>query len=135
MKQTFDIDTILFKILKASPALVAAITGGIYSGERPDNSELEDITVNALTLTQEFKPQLGVSNVNIHVSDIDVKIAGRLQKKENETRLKAITALALEALRAARIEGLGLAVKNQTVFNNPEISQHYVNLRIDWSIH
>jgi len=135
MKTTFDTDTILFQILKASAPLVAAISGGIYSGERPDNSVLEDVVASTLTLTQDVLPQKGVSNVNIHVVDIEVMIAGRSQKKANTVRLKLITGLVLNALRAARVEGLSIVVKGQTEFNDPGISQHYVNLRIEWTIH
>lgn len=135
MKTTFDTDTILFQILKASAPLVATISGGIYSGERPDNSILEDIVASTLTLTQDVLPQQGVSNVNIHVADIDVVIAGRSQKKANTVRLKLITGLVLNALRAARVEGLSIVVKGQTEFNDPDISQHYVNIKVDWTIH
>lgn len=135
MKLTYDTDAILYKVLKSSTSVVNGISGGIYQGERPDDSKAEDITVNTITLTQDSKPQRGVSNLNIHVSDIDVQIAGVRQKKTDTKRLKAITELVLAALRGARISGLKFTVINQSEFNNPEIFQHYVNLRINWSIH
>lgn len=135
MKQTFDTDNIIFAILKASQ-VAKNVTGGIYvQGERPDNSEDEDIVVNTIDLTQDCKPQLGVSNVNIHVSDKDVKINKKPQKKANRKRLQELTTQVLEALRAAKVEGLAFVVKNQTTIKEQALSQHYVNIRIEWSIH
>ena len=40
MKQTFDLDTMLFNLLKGSPEVVSEISGDVYSlGERPDDSQ------------------------------------------------------------------------------------------------
>lgn len=135
MKQTFDTDSILYQILNGSPAILSAISGGVYIDERPDGSEAEDIVVNTIDLTQEYAPQLGTSNVNIHVSDIDVKINGIQQKKKNRERLKSLTTIVLDALKSAKIEGLALIVTNQTTIKEPTINQHYVNIRVDWVIH
>lgn len=135
MKQTFDTDDIIFGILKNSP-IEKEITGGIYVlGERPDNSEAEDIVVNTIDLTQDCKPQLGVSNVNIYASDIDVKINKKPQKKASRKRLRELSTQVLEALRAAKVEGLAFVVKNQTTIKEQALAQHYVNIRIEWSIH
>lgn len=135
MKQTFDTDSILYQILNGSPAILSAISGGVYIDERPDGSEAEDIVVNTIDLTQEYAPQLGTSNVNIHVSDIDVQINGIQQKKKNRERLKSLTTIVLDALKSAKIEGLALIVTNQTTIKEPTINQHYVNIRVDWVIH
>ncbi|MEL7599676.1 MAG: hypothetical protein AAGU18_06210 [Proteiniphilum sp.] len=135
MKQTFDTDSILYQILNGSPAILSAISGGVYIDERPDGSEAEDIVVNTIDLTQEYAPQLGTSNVNIHVSDIDVQINGVQQKKKNRERLKSLTTIVLDALKSAKIEGLALIVTNQTTIKEPTINQHYVNIRVDWVIH
>lgn len=104
-------------------------------GERPDGSVKEDIVVNTITLTQESLPQLGTSNVNIHVPDMDVKISGIPQKKANRPRLKALTTIVLSVLTSARVAGLKFRVTTQTTIAEPELSQHFVNLRIEWSIH
>lgn len=136
MKQTFDTDTILFDALKASSAITDTITGDVYvMGERPDDSEKEDIVINTITLSQDSEPQKGVSNVNIHVPDIDVRIAGRTQKKANRKRLKDLSTIVLEVLRAVNIEGFRYWISLQTTIKVPEISQHFVNLRIEWNIH
>ena len=136
MKQTFDLDTMLFNLLKGSPEVVSEISGDVYSlGERPDDSQDEDIVVNSIYLTQEYLPQLGTSNVNIHVSDMEVQIKKKKQKKANRKRLKAISTIVLKTLKAAKFDGLAMVVTNQTVLNEPSLSQHYVNIRIDWIIH
>lgn len=135
MKQTFDTDSILFQILNDSPAILSAISGKVYIDERPDSSESEDIVVNTIALTLDNPPQLGSSNVNIHVSDMDVQINGVQQKKKDRGRLKLLTAIVVDVLKSAKIEGLALIVSTQTTIKEPSISQHYVNIRVDWVIH
>ena len=135
MKQTFDTDAFLFGILKGTAAITSGITGGVYAGQRPLNSELEDITINTIALTQEFEPQLGTSNINIHVADQSVTIATAQQKMANRTRLKEISELVLEAIRSSKITGVGYTIENQTMIQEVETEQHYVNIRINWFIH
>lgn len=135
MKQTFDTDTYLFGILKGTTAITSGISGGVYAGQRPLNSELEDITINTIALTQEYEPQLGTSNINIHVADQSVTIGTAQQKMANRTRLKAISELVLEAIRSSKITGVGYTIENQTMIQEVETEQHYVNIRINWFIH
>jgi hypothetical protein len=136
LKTTFDTDEILYGILKNDTVLASVITGGVYTtGARPVGSEKEDVVVNTITLTQEYTPQRGVSNVNIHVSDIDVKISGANQKRPDSKRLKALTGYVLDALRGAKVAGLEFVVTNQNTIREAAISQHFVNLRIEWNIH
>lgn len=135
MIQTYDTDAIIYGILKASQEVTSAIGGGIYAGQRPDGSQADDIVVNTISLTQEYEPQIGTSNVNIHVKDIDIKTGSVTMKVEDRTKLKTITGHVLTALRAAKIQGLTLTVTSQNTIREPEINQHFVNIRIDWSIH
>jgi hypothetical protein len=135
MITTFDIDTELYKVLKDSTALTSALTGNIYTGERPVNSKKEDVTINTPSLSQDFDPQRGYSNVNIHVQDMVVKISGVEQKKEDRVRLKYLADIVRADLKAARIPGVGLTIMAQSTIAEPEVSQHFVNLRIEWSIH
>lgn len=135
MKTTFDTDSILYKILKNAPEVVSAINGGIYKGDRPDDSEKEDITINTIDLTVEDLPQIGTSNVNIHVPDMTVNIGGTMQRKANDERLKQITTLVLDALRSANIPDLELIVTNQVKIREQSINQHFTNIRINWNIH
>ena len=133
MLLSFDTDDILFQVLNGSDELKAAISGGIYTTDRPDNSEKEDITVNTITVTGSM-PQRGTSNVNIHVPDLQAKIKGQEQRKANKERLRQITTLVISILEAARVEGLLFWVANQTTIKEPETNQHYTNLRIEWNI-
>lgn len=132
---SIDTDDTLFQILNASAALKAELTGGIYVlGERPDGSEKEDIVVNNLFINHTI-PQTGTSNVNIHVPDMSVTIGGKQQHKANRERLRTLTALVLEALKAANIQGLTIRITNETIIKEPNIPEHYNNIRIDWNIH
>lgn len=133
MKQAFDTDSILFGIMK--PAFAGLLSGGVYSIKRPDNSSKEDVVVNTITISQEFLPQIGVSNINIHVPDISGNIGGVQTNMPNVLRLKSLSEIALNAIRSANIKGLSISVEFQTIIEEPEIKQHYSNIRISWSIH
>lgn len=135
MKQTYDTDSTLFSLLNGSTELKAAISGGVYPGKRPDNSVKEDIVVNTIALTQDNPPQIGTSNINIHVADKTVTIGGVQQKAENRERLKAISSLVLGVVRSSLISGSKIAVEAQSTIQEAAISQHYVNIRITWNIH
>lgn len=136
MKQTFDTNEILFQILKGSGAITSAISGVVYVDPRPLNSEKEDIVINTIALTQDSEPQIGTSNINIHVPDKTVSIGAVQQKVTDNARLKVISGLVLDAIRAAKVQGLSMVIETQS---NPlpeaEINQHYINIRINWNIH
>ncbi|MFA5651092.1 MAG: hypothetical protein WC914_08110 [Proteiniphilum sp.] len=132
---SIETDDILFQILNGNAEIKQAITGGIYTmGERPDDSQKEDIVVNNLFLNHTV-PQTGTSNVNIHVPDMTVTIGGKQQKKGNRERIRTITGLVLQALKNANVEGLGIRVTNESIIKEPNIFEHYNNIRIDWNIH
>lgn len=135
MKTTFDTDQALFQILNGSTALNSAISGRVYNGDRKDNSDQEDVTINTITLSQSSLPQKGTSNVNIHVPDSYVRIDGIMQYKANLARLEELTVIVLDELRSATINGFGFVIMKQSRVREEEIQQHYVNLRIEWSIH
>lgn len=132
---SIDTDDTLYKVLSTSEELKQALTGDIYvQGERPDGSNLEDVVVNTIAVSHTL-PQTGTSNVNIHVSDLKLKIKGKEQRKANRERLRELTALVLEVLKKANVPGLTFWVTTETVIKEPDICQHYTNLRIDWNIH
>ena len=134
MKTSFDIDSILFKLLNGSD-VKAAITGGIYyQDDRPDDSTSEDVLVNTITLTQDFLPQIATSNVNIYVCDKNKRINGKEQLKPDLKRLNALTKTVLATLRNARITGVKIIPESQTTLAETSIKQHYVNVRIAWNI-
>jgi hypothetical protein len=130
----FDTDDILYTVLSGSVALTSAVSGGIYVGDRPDDSEKEDITINTLTIPYD-RIQSAISNVNIHVPDLRVKINGREQRKKNRERLRTLSGLVISALEGASVPNLLFWVENQATLREVEIGQHYVNLRVKWNIH
>lgn len=135
MKQTFDTDTVIYKVLKASSELTTALSGGIYAGQRPDGSVKEDVVVSTIDLTQEYFPQIGTSNINIHVPDKSQKIGGVQMKIEDRERLRLLAGHVLSAIRSANVPGLRMIVSNMNTINESDLQQHFVNIRINWNIH
>lgn len=72
--------------------------------------------------------------MNIHVPDMTLTIGGKQQHKANRERLRTLTALTLEALKAANIQGLAIRITNETIIKEPNIPEHYTNIRVDWNI-
>src|SRR5574344_320744 len=133
MKTSFDIDSILFRLLNQSD-VKTAITGGIYNqDDRPDDSTSEDVLINTITLTQDYLPQIATSNVNLYVPDMNVRIKGKEQMKSDRNRLKVLTDKVLTVIRGANITGLKIIPESQTTLAEPSIKQHYVNIRISWN--
>ena len=134
MKLTLDTDEILYKIVKDAFTGLS-LTGGVYRNQRPLNSTKEDVVVNTITLSQDSDPQLGQSNVNIHVPDLTIALEGVQQNVPNTARLKTLANAALTKLRSTIVQGLATSVDFQTIIEEPEIKQNYVNIRISWNIH
>ena len=134
MKTSFDIDTIVFRMLNV-PTVNNAISGGIYKGDdRPEDSQDEDICINTISSTQDFLPQIATSNVNIYVADVPKKVKGKSMMKANTTRLKAITTNVMQVLRETKIPGLLFKVDSQSTLSEMNMKQHFVNIRISWNI-
>lgn len=134
MKTSFDIDTIVFRMLNV-PTVKNAISGGIYKvDDRPEDSQDEDICINTISSTQDFLPQIATSNVNIYVADVPKKVKGKSMMKANTTRLKAITTNVMQVLRETKIPGLLFKVDSQSTLSETNMKQHFVNIRISWNI-
>lgn len=126
-------DSIIYKILKeAGEAL--NITGGIYTnGERPDNSGKEDIVINNISF-EHSTPKRGISNVNIHVPDLLVKIEGIEQYKTDRLRLEELSQNVLAIIESTVINGVSLYCDSSQIFAENNIYEHYINLRFSWII-
>lgn len=134
MKTSFDIETIVFRILNV-PTVKDAITGGIYkSDDRPDDSTDEDVVINTISLTQDFLPQIATTNVNVYVSDKPKQIKGKSMLKADKKRLEAISGIVMATLRAAKVPGLLFTIEAQTTLAETNVKQHFVNIRIGWNI-
>ncbi|MCM1168789.1 MAG: hypothetical protein NC324_02520 [Bacteroides sp.] len=131
MKSAFDTDAILFGLLNGK----MSNKGGIYVGDtRPENSTDEDIVINTIDLWTDVPPQIGTSNVNIYVQDTSKSINGRLQVSANRQRLQALADEAVSIIRSAVIKGLAAIPVHMTIMAEPDIKQHFVNIRIEWNI-
>jgi len=135
MKTSFELERTLYGVLNVS-AIKNAISGGIYLGDtRPVDSDNEDITINTITVSTDTCPQTATSNVNIHVPDVDAKMAnGKSTKIANRVRLKALTDAVMTKLRGAALNGMKIVPMMMSTIDEPSINQHYINIRIDWNI-
>lgn len=133
---SIDTDDILFKI--ASEAVTSGkvvINGGVFTqGERPDDSEAEDIVITTITVTHD-KPQTGTSNVNIYAKDLKLRIKGKEQRKADRERLRTIGDALVAYLDAQNIADLEYWIESDIVIKELEVNQHYRNIRISWNIH
>lgn len=130
---SIETDETLITLLKGSGELVATLTGGIYSRERPDDSTSEDIVVSNIFLDHAM-PQGGTSNINIHVPDKKVSINKKQQYKYDKERIEELTTIVLAILKKANITGLTVSIDNETIIKEAEIHQHYNNIRVSWNI-
>ena len=131
-----DTDDILFKIVsEAVTSGKVVINGGVFTqGERPDDSEAEDIVINTITVTHD-KPQTGTSNVNIYAKDLKLRIKGKEQRKADKERLRTIGDALVAYLDAQNIADLEYWIESDIVIKELEVNQHYRNIRISWNIH
>ena len=133
---SIDTDDILFKIVsEAVTSGKVVINGGVFTqGERPDDSEAEDIVINTTTVTHD-KPQTGTSNVNIYAKDLKLRIKGKEQRKADRERLRTIGNALVAYLDAQNIADLEYWIESDIVIKELEVNQHYRNIRISWNIH
>ena len=133
---SIDTDDILYKIVAEAVSTGVVNISGIVStqGERPDDSETEDIVINTITVTHD-KPQTGTSNVNIYASDLKVKIRGKEQRKADRERLREIGDALVSYLDMQNIADLEFWIESDIVLQEQQVNQHYRNIRISWNIH
>lgn len=129
---TLDIENIVYDILNV-PSLTGVMTGDVYlSDDRPLNSQLEDVEINTITMTQEPYPQQGVMNVNIYVPDMALAIGGVNQYKPNKSRLKIIIEIVKELIVNQTNKYISLNITNELMLSERSIRQSFINLRIEF---
>lgn len=130
MRSTSDQEDILYDLIKNS-VLDTALNGGIYKGERPLNSNLEDVVITAM-LTTDGTLQEGVCNVNIYIKKENRVIGGVSQLLKNTKRVSEVSPIALNVL----IEKAGLYysywVSKQAEYDEPDINQTRLNFRVEF---
>ena len=107
------------------------MNGGLYKGERPQNSSLEDIVISSM-LTGDGTLQEGVANVNIYVPKMDINIAGQVQKMRNSSRIGEVLGLAISALKEHYGNYFSLWTSKIQEFDEPQINQTRLSLRIEF---
>lgn len=127
MYDIFDANEILFKIVNTA-LIKSSINGEVYNDGRPLNSTKEDIVVNTITITQQFTPQTATSNINCYAKDV-------AKGEKNTKRLKEISRLVIETFKQSELHGKSLFILNQTIIQEADEKQHFVNIRIQWKIY
>lgn len=131
MYTSFDTETILFGLLNGK----TSCNGGVYPPEsRPADDRNEAIEINTIDLSVDTSPQTGTSNVNVYVPDTNKKIKGVDTLSPNRPRLRQLTNEVLEVLRNAVVPGCTITPGNESLQNESDIGQHYVNVRVEWNI-
>ena len=131
MRDTFDIETILFKALNV-PAITNVISGKVYKNSRPLNSGKVDVVVGSLPINAE-QIQRTVANVNVHVPNLKLSISGVQDGTQPDTvTLKTVTSLVIEALTDKAFADYYFDVQQQVLFKDETTDEHYSNIRINF---
>ena len=133
---SIDTDDILFRLVSEAVKNGVVTISGIVcvQGERPDDSTSEDIVINTINVTHE-KPQTGTSNINIYAADRKRRIGKREQYKCDRERLREIGDSLISFLDAQNVADLEYTIEADNVIKEPEVRQHYRNIRLSWNIH
>ena len=125
MKSSFDILTALYKILNVTD-LTSVITGKIYKGVVPGESQLEDIEINVLTNPNEYL-QNGYVNLNIYMIEDS---RGRTNTKRFSEIINIVTPLVDD------VEGSGIhfQMENQSgvLKDQDRDKMYFINLKINY---
>ena len=126
-----EIEYDIMRLVRAS-ALRDAVNGDIYlQGARPIGSNKEDIVISFMD-GLDAQIQTGIVTINIYVPDID-NGTGVLVK--NTSRCRELERIAYNSVKQFKSYGyyfsLGWLI---TSFPEPDIHQHFVNVRIRFKL-
>lgn len=131
MITTLDLVDIIWQRLNGSP-LKTAISGGLYKHRRPAGSQTEDVVINSLPINN-VQLQTGIANVNIHVPNLTIEASGVQDSKQpNSIRLQELAAIAIEALSDVWAGDYNYDVQQQTLLEDEEAGDYYINIRIEF---
>lgn len=128
MKTSLEAVSIAYQALAESP-VSGMISGGIWKGKRPQNSKLEDIAINALTVTK-TPLQRGLINVNIHVQNLEIPGEPIDKTLPNTARLSEL-GQAVQSVLGDYYTADGktnLQIESDRVFEDG--TNHFLNFRI-----
>lgn len=136
MKRTsLDAINILYLFIAGSELMtgIHKPNGGLYKQQRPINSVQEDVVINSITLNH-LQVQSGVLNVNIHVPNLALAMAGIVDTTQpNFARLTQLGAIASGLLNCVW-EPSGewtFEVQQDNIFEDVN-NQYYLNFRINF---
>lgn len=132
MKTTATQDNLLFDLINAS-ALKTTIRGGIYKGERPLDSQAEDIVITSMMVGYGTL-QPGVANVNIYIPKVTVKIGGKPQVLKDTKRVDEVLGIAAPVLKEAYGKYYSLWTARQADYDEPDIKQTRLSFRIEFRL-
>ena len=132
MRTTADQDNILYELISQSP-LKTFIRGGLYKGERPLDSQSEDVVISSM-LVGDGTLQAGVANVNIYVPKVYQNINGKKQTLKDTKRVDEVLAVARGVLREAYGSYYSLWTSRQGDYDEPEIKQTRLHFRIEFRL-
>lgn len=132
MRTTADQDSILYKLINES-ALKTFIRGAVYKGERPLDSQAEDIVISSM-LIGEGTLQAGVANVNVYIPKIYQNISGKMQPIKDTKRVDEVLAVARGVLHEAYGKYYSLWTSRQGDYDEPDIKQTRLHFRIEFRL-
>lgn len=130
MKGILQVIQTLYNHVTASP-LKGAISGDVYKGSRPLNSESEDVTINSLPITAD-QLQKCIVNVNVFVPDLTVNTGAGETREPDFARLEVLEGIALSSLKEYQSLTHSFYVQQSTLFKDNESNSHYINIRVEF---
>lgn len=134
-KTTLDAMTILYGYIKASELFTSPRkpNGGLYKGQRPANSTLEDVVINSLVMNR-ADVQAGVFNVNLFVPNLEIMLNGIMDKSQpNTARLTELSGIFSNVMREVWADDgdYTFNIQQDQLFSDTN-NQHYQNFRIEF---
>lgn len=131
MKTSLNMIQDAFSVLNVTD-VTDNISGNLYKLIRPKNSIVEDVVINALPITAE-QFQNGVFNVNIHVPNLNPKIAGVLDDTIPDIpRMEAIADIIVKLLLQHDGYDFSFSIGNGGVPIRDTDLNWYFNLRVNY---
>lgn len=142
MITNYELDKVLYRLFvnatkpdtnttPVTPAIVP-ITGSVYNGDRPLNSNGEDITIQTLSISGDGFPQDALTNINCYVNDIAERHGGYVR---NGKRLDELSEAIIGFIDSIEIPNTAFEVDAATEIADTAVHQHYLNVRVRTDIY
>lgn len=133
MITTYELDKTLYRLFtEAVGEGVVPIEGEVYNGDRPLNSDGEDITIRTMSMRGDGFPQNALTNINCYVNDIAESHGGYVR---NGARLDQLSAAIVGFIDSIEIPNTAFEVDAVTEIADTAVRQHYLNVRVRTDIY